>query len=285
MNKSKRLSCAKAFALFAVIPAVVWANRSGPPAGHSGAPGEPTCAACHTGTAVNPPGGSVVLTAAGGTSYVPGTAQRITVRATDTGTRIYGFQASARIASSGTVAGTFTPGAGQQVICGTAGGERDLPRPAAGCPAGTWEYIEHNQPGNGEFQFDWTPPAAASGDILISVAANSANNNNQPTGDRIFTTSLTLTPGASGGNRPAVSQGGVVNGANFSAGIQSGSWVTIFGTNFSSTALTSWNIGQDGRFPTELAGVRVNIAGKPAYIKDVVGGASGQINVQVPDDI
>jgi uncharacterized protein (TIGR03437 family) len=80
---------------------------------------------------------------------------------------------------------------------------------------------------------------------------------------------------------PAISAGGVVNGASFQAGtgIAPGSYVTIEGANLSSKTDT-WNSSiVGGRLPASLDGVTVTFGDVPGYISYV---SSTQINVLVP---
>jgi uncharacterized protein (TIGR03437 family) len=79
---------------------------------------------------------------------------------------------------------------------------------------------------------------------------------------------------------PVISQGGVVNGANFGALIVPNSWATIVGTNLATTTATWNNAIVGGVLPTSLGGVTVDISGKPAYISYV---SPTQINLLVPD--
>jgi uncharacterized protein (TIGR03437 family) len=72
-----------------------------------------------------------------------------------------------------------------------------------------------------------------------------------------------------------------VNGASFQPGIVSGSWISIFGSNFAAARRDWEGLIQNGVFPTEIDGVRVNVNNKPAAIYFI---SPGQINVQVPDD-
>ncbi len=58
--------------------------------------------------------------------------------------------------------------------------------------------------------------------------------------------------------------------------IQSGEWVSIYGTNLASSVVT-WG----GDFPTQLGGTSVTVNGKPAYLWYV---SPTQINLQVPTD-
>jgi uncharacterized protein (TIGR03437 family) len=276
MQRSRKILIAKFVTVLSVIPAVVVAFSGGPPPGHTGAPGEQTCAACHTG-AVNPAGGNVRIVYSGGTSYVPGQAGRFTVTITDSAARAYGFEAVAKLASGGP-AGTFAPGDGMQVLC------QDSQRPPCRSTA-PMAYLSHTAPrATGTFEFDWTPPATASGDVTIYVAGNAANGNGQPSGDRIYTASLTLTAGAAGGQRPTISSGGVADAFTFQAGVAPNTWVALFGTNLSAETRTwdgSPEFAQE-RLPTSLAGVSVTIDGRPAAVYAV---SPGQVNVLTPTGI
>ena len=144
------------------------------------------------------------------------------------------------------------------------------------------QYLTHSTPRSTRtFEFDWTPPAAASGNIVVSVAGNAANGNLMATGDRIYTSSITLAPGAAGGQRPAISSGGGADAFNFQEGVAENSWVALFGTNLSSETRTwdgSPELAQQ-RLPTTLGGVSVTIDGKPAPIYAV---SPGQVNVLTP---
>ena len=75
------------------------------------------------------------------------------------------------------------------------------------------------QHGSADFAFDWTPPPATKGDVVVYVTANAANTDGKTGGDHIYATNYTLKP-ASTVNRPAIAKtAGVVNGASFQAGI------------------------------------------------------------------
>ena len=75
---------------------------------------------------------------------------------------------------------------------------------------------------------------------------------------------------------------GVSNGASFAPGIESGSWVSIFGTNLSATS-RAWQTGDfsGNTLPTKLDGVSVTINGKSAAVWYI---SPGQLNVQAPGD-
>ncbi len=92
---------------------------------------------------------------------------------------------------------------------------------------------------------------------------------------------------------PAINaNGGVVNAATLTGSIAPGAWVTIFGSNLSSTTRT-WTPSDfvGGSLPVALDGVSVTIDGLPAYVYYVsptqlnvlapAGGSIGFVNVQV----
>ncbi len=75
---------------------------------------------------------------------------------------------------------------------------------------------------------------------------------------------------------------GVVNGASGAAAIESGSWVSIYGSNLSTTT-RSWQASDFSgtNLPTTIDNVTVLIDGKQAAISYV---SPGQLNVQAPAD-
>ena len=75
---------------------------------------------------------------------------------------------------------------------------------------------------------------------------------------------------------PAIQRAGIVPVGSTVSTVQTGEWVSIYGTNLASGSAT-WN----GNFPTSLGGTSVTIDGKAAYLWYV---SPTQINLQVPDD-
>lgn len=280
MKRNRLIFFAKCATILSVVPAVIMAYASGPPAKHTGAPGDETCAAsgCHVGT-VNSSNGAVQITWSGGASYVPGERGKFTVTITDANARrAYGFQASARLANN-SQAGTLHASAGQVVIC-----END--RSQSPCPdTAPLQFVMHNTPRNaGQFEFDWTPPAAGAGEVTVYVAANAANGDGTNNGDRIYTANIKLTPaGASGGNRPTVADTGVADAFNFQRGVAENTWIALFGQNLS-TETRTWDGSPElarGELPMSLGGVSVTIGGKPAAVYAV---SPTQVNVLAPLD-
>lgn len=295
MNRLYRFgSLLPAVALLVAAP-FAFGNSSGPDPGNAGVTGEQTCAraGCHAGTP-NPSGGSVEVVFPGGLTYTPGQQQTLTIRITDAAARAYGFQMTARLSSNlKTQAGDFVaPDTKTFVYCSDAAfASSPVEKPAAGCAANRpLQHIQHaeTQSGaaNNTFTVRWTPPATAQGEVTIFVAGNAANGNGNNSGDRIFTANYKLTAATGGGgNRPAISSGGVIGAAAFSgkAEISSGTWIEIYGANLAS-ATRSWAGGDfsGANAPTVLDGVRVSVGGKPAFVAFI---SPGQVNVQAPADL
>jgi uncharacterized protein (TIGR03437 family) len=297
MERRRKLILAKTAVVMGAIPMLVWALSGGPDVGKSGVPGESNCTeiGCHVGTALNGGGGSVKVTFPGGLSYSPGVKQHLVVTISDPAQRRWGFQLTARVASSiPTTAGSFTSTDRLTLLgCGLSPTDLSAVFLALGqnqtCSAPrTFAYIEHSaegsariQPASQTYEFDWTPPVSDVGNINIYVAGNAANNDGNNTGDHIYTASYTLAPGAGGGgSSPSIASAGVVNGASFQPGIVPNSWITIQGANLSSTTNTWDKAIVDGKLPTSLDGVSVSVGGKPAYVYFV---SASQINVLAPD--
>jgi uncharacterized protein (TIGR03437 family) len=116
--------------------------------------------------------------------------------------------------------------------------------------------------------------------LAVAVAAHSQTNSL----GSIFGSSLAtgLAPADSVPlSLPSIDAGGVVSGASFQPGIVPGSWVTIKGANLSPVASGTWDKAiVNGKLPTSLDGVTVNMGSKSAFVYFI---SPGQINVQAPD--
>jgi uncharacterized protein (TIGR03437 family) len=96
---------------------------------------------------------------------------------------------------------------------------------------------------------------------------------------RTIAVSLTISPAT---NAPFIT--GVVNGASFQPGFESGSWVTIQGVNLSNTNPgRTWTASEivNGSLPTSLDNTSVTIDGKRAFVYYI---SPTQLNVQAPTD-
>jgi uncharacterized protein (TIGR03437 family) len=259
------------------------AYPTGAPVGHSGAPRDlGTCAnlGCH----FNPTVGSAMRVSIGdGIVYRPGETHQVIVEITDIH-RLYGFQLTARFARDPlAMAGTFAAVEDEAVRCGSLDLALEIPRGAGqSCPANApLEYIGHDLPvERGRFAVRWTAPASG-GDVVFYAAGNAANGDTTRAGDRIHATQLRVTsPGP-----PAFDAAAVTLATAFPGGraIAPQAWVEIYGERLAQSVATwdSTPIGSGGA-PTELAGVRVTVGGRPAYLSYV---SPGQINLQVPDGV
>jgi len=177
-----------ALALVGASLATVPAFKTGPPPGHTGGFGEPTCRACHSDAGLNAPGGELTVSGAPA-SYEPGRTYQLEVVLRRAGMLRGGFQLAARFAdgpSTGAQAGVLAPGDARSIV--------------------TWDtlthvsYIEHNLAGTalsgdaGHWIVRWTAPATATGPVSFNVAGNAANDDDSPLGDFIYTTALRVAP-------------------------------------------------------------------------------------------
>ena len=273
------------FSLALVAPVVVFGFSNGPPPRRTGAQvdGGLDCTACHRtfAPANSDPRGSIRIQTSG---YRAGQKQTIRVTISHPESARWGFQLTARLASDETkMAGSFTPRPDEiRVVCDN--------NTLAPCN-GLLEFATHLQPatragsnGSETFEVEWTPPATDSGDVIFYAAGNAADASNSNAGDRIYTTSLRVS-NCIGTARPTISS--VVNAGSFQSGFSGNAMVSINGTNFVPAGASRQVAAGDivsGRFPSELACVGVEIAGRrvPVTFVGDVGGGRQQINVQAP---
>jgi uncharacterized protein (TIGR03437 family) len=111
------------------------------------------------------------------------------------------------------------------------------------------------------------PPLPSSASLQFYTSVEGATANFSYTGQ-----SCPKAPAAA----PTITSGGVVPIYSATPVIQPGEWVSIYGSNLASSAVT-WS----GDFPISLGGTSVSIDGKPAYLWFV---SPTQINLQVPAD-
>jgi len=301
MERNRKVFWGKTAVLVAAVPIVLWAYEYGPDPGYVGVPGEnggATCTAsgCHTGTTNNPANqGSVTVNFPGGLNYTPGVKQHLSVTIADPAPsqKGWGFELTARSATTpSTMAGTFgATDTYTQLLCSQTNLQIFSTPASQVCPVSqTLQYIEHSLagfnatlgPGSATYQFDWTPPATSIGNITIYVAGNAGVGIpvNQ-LGNHIYAKTYTLTAAAGGGgNTPTISEVDNAYSNSAAAGIQSGNWVAIKGTNLSNTNPgRGWNANEN--FPTSMDGTSVTINGKTAFVYYI---SPTQVNVQAPTD-
>jgi hypothetical protein len=174
-------SGASLLAILVLYPAIAVSFPTGAPASRTGAPGDiGTCNAsrCHNTFALNSSTGSVTITT--DDHYVPGQPMVLTVTvARDEAVR-FGFEITAKDASNQHV-GTFT-----LIDPNTEFAENDP------------NYVTHDNAVDGTashaWTVGWTPPGDATTPVTFYAAGNTANGNDLPSGDHIYTTSRTVTP-------------------------------------------------------------------------------------------
>lgn len=155
----------------------------GAPPGTTGGFGEPTCAACHFGSALNDPAGALTIEGLPA-RYTPGQAYRLIIRLRRPQMAAAGFQLSART-PAGAQAGTLAvpPGATAVKV-----------ETAAGIL-----YAGHTEPGSrlaapsaAEWAVVWTAPGA--GPVTFSASANAADDDRSPLGDYVYALERTAAP-------------------------------------------------------------------------------------------
>lgn len=177
---------------FAALFIAAVSNSSGPPASHTGAPGERTCSfsGCHLGAiGVNQGPGSITLRLGSGlTEYEPGQAYQITVELTEPerNSRM-GFELTALNASNARAGTLASAGSDVSITTGTvSGGQRQYARHTS----------QGNRPTSGTtrvWTVNWTAPAAGTGEVTLYVASIGANGNgNADSQDRTYTANLRI---------------------------------------------------------------------------------------------
>ncbi|MDE2878129.1 choice-of-anchor V domain-containing protein [Candidatus Palauibacter soopunensis] len=159
----------------------------GPPPGHTGGFGEPTCATCHFGAPLNEPGSTLeVLGLHGG--YRPGQRHPVTIRFESFDMLSAGFQGSFRFADGdrrGAGAGEIRPLDDRVTVVRGENGT---------------EYVQHTgagaTPTDGvvDWTFEWRAPDAET-PVVLHLAANSGGGDDSPLDDLVYTLSVTLEPG------------------------------------------------------------------------------------------
>lgn len=166
------------------------AYKTGPPAGHTGGFGEPTCHTCHGDYDANEPGGSLAVMGFPPT-YIAGTTYDISVRVRSADLGRAGFQLAIRFAEGelqGKNAGSLvTTDARTGVITAEKTGVQYAQHVIAG--------VEPLWTDSTEWTLRWTAPQSG-GSVLLHIAANASNYDESEYGDHIYFDSLSSTPAA-----------------------------------------------------------------------------------------
>jgi hypothetical protein len=149
--------------------------------GHTGAPGEQTCTACHSpGT-----GGSGSLVISGDVQpngYNAGQTHNMSVTITHSGSSKFGFNLVALDTNNASI-GTLTAGTGSQVLNGPSS-RRNLTHTSSGTSTST--------AGSKVFNFTWTAPTSYVGPVTFYAAGNAANGDGGTSGDFVYTGNLSV---------------------------------------------------------------------------------------------
>jgi Reeler domain len=167
-----------------LIAVPLLAYTAGPPPGSTGGFGEPTCTRCHNSYQLNAGKaaklGDLIISGIP-KQYQPGKMYAVKVELTHMQDRMYwGFQLAARVKDTGAQAGDLKKMDGNTQVL----------------PDKGIQYIEHTSEGifNNIFEFAWVAPASAVGDVIINAAGNAANGSGDPSGDYIYSVSVTVPP-------------------------------------------------------------------------------------------
>ena len=173
--------------LFALVTAHPPAHIEGPPPGHTGGFGEPTCATCRIGAPLNEPGSTLeVLGLEAG--YRPGQRHPVTIRFESFDMLSAGFQGSFRFEDGerrGARAGEIRPLDDRVSVARAEDGDTD--------------YVQHTRAGSrptdsvAEWTFEWRAPEDE-GPIVFHLAANSGSGDDSPLDDLVYTLALSLPP-------------------------------------------------------------------------------------------
>lgn len=197
-------------------------------AGKTGSPGETTCISCHGDFTANSGGGTIALNGITGGSYTPGTTYNLSVTVSRTGSTVFGLGCEA-LTTANTNAGSFiiTNSAETHILSATVSGS-------------SRSSVTHQLDGGASnnthtFSFDWTAPAAGTGDVTLYYAGIAGNYDGGEGGDYVYDGSLTLTE-AGGCTTPA--QPGAISGSVSSCSGQSQTYSVAAVTGATSYAWT-----------------------------------------------
>ncbi len=203
------------------------ASASGPTPGHTNAPGEGNCTACHTDFPVNSGTGNVQITGIPA-NYLPGQQIPVTVTVNQFNGVLYGFQFTAINPSGGLVGAYTLPPMTPQPLQLDNGIINGMER----------RYIMHNENGTSSttfhtksWNFIWTAPAQRVGKISFYAAGNGANSDGGPAGDFIYTTAKATLSGTAIAN---FDSDGI---SDISVFRPSGVWYSLNSTNGGSNAV------------------------------------------------
>ena len=167
-------------------------SSSGAPAGHTGAPGETTCAtsSCHDDNAMNSGPAILSVDLGSATKYVPGRTYPIKIRITEPSVERFGFQLVALVNSDSANAGNFllSDVIRTQTVKSL---YQYLDREYV---TYTYDGTDAVSTGVGEWTLNWKAPASDVGNITFFASAVSANDDETDKGDYVYTKAVTIKP-------------------------------------------------------------------------------------------
>ncbi len=151
---------------------------SGSPGGKTGSPGDggTTCTQCHSGTATAQAGWITSDIPADG--YEPGQTYTITATGTHPGVGKFGFELTSEDAGASKVGTLVVTNATETMLINS--NNAITHKNAGTTPTGDSK----------SWSFDWTAPAAGTGEVTFYAAFNAANGNGNNQGDVIYTSTL-----------------------------------------------------------------------------------------------
>lgn len=160
-------------------------HAEGPPLGHTGGFGEPTCHACHDELELDADGSGQLELSGLPERYESGETYLLTVVLASDGMERAGFEAAVRF--------TGSPPPGLQAGTLAAVDERTQVSYLGLTPVYYVRQTEAGSQGGAvvSWTFTWTAPLSG-GPVTVHLAANSANGDNSPLGDFILTWSDTI---------------------------------------------------------------------------------------------
>jgi hypothetical protein len=176
MKKNVILTGAILIAGFVLISSILYNSAS--PGAKTGSPiDKETCVQCHSSALTSVDWISTNIPATG---YVTGEKYTITLTASDAAAVKIGFEATAESATGKQASFVITDDTKTKLV----NGNKSVTHKSAGIT-----------PVNGSitWSFDWIAPAAGTGDVTFYAAINAANGNGSTSGDKIYTSKLTVT--------------------------------------------------------------------------------------------
>ncbi len=172
------------------VAAISAFNPEGPPLGHTGGFGEPTCITCHEGSDLNAFGGRLTIEGLPN-EYVQGERYLLTVLLEAEETDLAGFQLAVRYGTGGEEglnAGEIHPIDDRVSISISTKGVQYAHQ--------TRQGSSMSAPDSTSWSMQWIAPSTGNS-VVFHVAANSGNGDNSPLSDLVYTADLSVDAGPS----------------------------------------------------------------------------------------